>query len=171
MPNDTRGGRFGEIYANKTQMPSLAEMFTRMRAKKEQEKAANPGAAPVDAQGGQQQVSLPGEAPIQAQPVSGPPQRVGVAVGQPQIQQRANVTMGEPQRMITTEPMRVQVPAQQPGQQITQQPGQQPGMQAQRPQQPGMDPQASMDPRAARFRALMSQGMTFNEAMRAMQQG
>jgi predicted component of type VI protein secretion system len=37
------------------------------------------------------------------------------------------------------------------------------------PQQ--MNPQAAMDPRAARLRAMMGQGMSFEQAMRRIQQG
>jgi hypothetical protein len=34
-----------------------------------------------------------------------------------------------------------------------------------------MNPQAAMDPRAARLRAMMGQGMSFEQAMRRIQQG
>ena len=159
MPYEIMSDGASNGYDNKPrapapQTPSLAEMAARMRAKKRQEEMIaqmRNGAAPADARGVQQTVSLPGEAPIQAQPVSGP--RTIVSVGDPRIvpmdQQPGGmrVTVGDP-RIVPMDQM------------------------AQQPAQPTpINPQASMDPRAARLRALMGQGMSFEQAMRAMQQG
>lgn len=64
------------------QMPSLAEMVARMRAKRAANAARNPGERPNDRIGRQQQVSIEGEAPIQAQQVRpGAQGGVGVEIG------------------------------------------------------------------------------------------
>ena len=71
------------------QMPSLADLVTRLRAKRQAERAANPGDRPEDRMGGQQQVAIEGEAPIQAQPVRSQGQgRVGVEIGPVTMQQQ-----------------------------------------------------------------------------------
>ena len=116
------------------QMPSLADLVARMRAKKAQERAANPGARPEDRAGRQQSVQIEGEAPVQAQPVA--PQAGGVNVG-----------VGPVTRSATLPPMQFQVSGQPPQQ------------------------AAGPDPRAAALKQLMSQGLSFEQAMRRIQAG
>lgn len=61
---------------------SLAEIVAKARARRQMERARNPGARPGDRMGAQQQVSIEGDAPIQAQPVRPQGQgRVGVEIG------------------------------------------------------------------------------------------
>lgn len=154
--NDTRGGRFNEILSQQAGASglSLGELFRRAKAQREARQAAeaskNPGAAPVDAQGGQQQVSIPGEAPIQAQPVAQGGGPVGVQIGQPRIVSQEPAAT----QTMRLSPMTIPV-------------------QAQRQPQP-VNPQASMDPRAAQLRALMAQyqqsGMSQEQAFRAAMQ-
>ena len=135
-----------------TQLPSLGEMVARMKMKRAAN-AKNPGARPEDADGRQQQVMIEGEASIQAQPVSGP--GVTGSVGTPQIIPRRQATLGgvgAPQ-ILPRQPDATVAPISgvaQGGQ---------------------MNPQAAMDPRAAQLRALMGQGLTFQQAMQRIQQG
>lgn len=70
------------------------------------------------------------------------------------MRSRPRVTIGKPMRSMTLDPVTIQVP----------------GGQAAGGQGP-VDPQANMDPRAAQLRALMSQGLTFEQAMRRVQAG
>jgi hypothetical protein len=124
------------------QLPNMGEIAARMKAKRAARKGSA-GDTPADATGEQRSVMLPGEAPIQAQGVSGQ-QPVGVTIGAPQMQQA-------PSQSYQMQPMQFQVRGQ--------------------PQQQPINAQANMDPRAARVRALMSQGLSYEQAMQKVQAG
>lgn len=133
-----------------TKMPSLAEMVQRLRQRKAAQEAAKrqaggpiPGGNPApDAAGGPMSVQLPGEGPIQAQPVGAPLSSVAPRRG------GMTMTPGTPSvrpvpRQVTLPPQQIQISGQPPAQ----------------------------DPRNAKLRELMAQGMSFRDAMMAVQGG
>lgn len=136
---------YRDLQQQRRGMPSLADLIAAIRAKRE---GGLRGERPDDATGGPVAVTMPDGEAIRAQPVSG--QGASVTVGQPQI--APQVSMGMPQRQMTMPPMMMQAGG-----------GGAPPAMASGP--------GAMDPRAARIRALMSQGMSYRDAMMRVQQG
>ena len=127
------------------QMPGLAELVARIRAKQAANAARNPGERPDDRMGRQGQVAIEGEAPIQAQPVKpGAQGRVGVEIGP---------VSGAPQQPMQLPGVRVPVDASR--------------MQGGQPPAPSASTQP--DPRNAMLKQLMAQGMSFEDAFRKVQ--
>jgi hypothetical protein len=122
---------------------SLAAILERVRRKRDMQRAA-------------QAQRNPGTAPVDAQ---GLPASVWLP-GEAPVQAQPvsgpptglGVRMGEP--IVQMDPMRIPV-GRAPQQATSQQP----------------NPQAAMDPRAARLRALLGQGLSFEQAMRRIQAG